>query len=870
MKIKMNYWLLLFFVCTLLPLKAQEAWDSWLEKANAQVERKNFNQALLCAEKAQAMVYELHGKQSREALYVHGSLEFLYDKLGYFNKALALYQLDAEILTTLKKENTNLYTDVLTNTGLLLERYGRYTEAEALYRKSLDLQGAHTPLQEVSYYNTRKYLANIQFYFRQYEVALEQYKQVLDWETSYYGEDHQLRSITLHNIGVVYLHQRQWEPARAYLLQALNLAEQIFTQKSEWYADYANSIGNLYLEKNSLDSAFTWFKKAETIRRQVSDVNHPDYASIIANQAKVYKEQGRWELALQRYQNALEVIARAVGENCPLYIQVLYEYIEVLEKKNSFPETNAAYQQLHSLLMYQVEQVFPGLSESEKSSYWQRFAPYINAYRKFCLVHYAQHPELKEALWKQVLQTKGIIAESMKEMLRPPADSNQQVWHDAWRALRYRYADALRMSQSEREKNAMDLKQLSYEINELEKKMASSVQRPKTDWVPGSEQCKLQLKKGEVAIEWVRIEKSEDEIIYLALVLKPENTGLECVVFPNGKLMETKWLKYYQNCIRFKTQDTLSYASYWKSLQPYMEGCTTLVMAPDGVYNKINALTFWNPENKKYLADQLHLKWVHSLRFLKEPTPVFSMPTNGLLLGAPAFYHPSDSNTLSDRKSDQRALLQGQNISALPGTEKELNSIASVLMQYKVSHVQRLGLQASEKTLKQAASPEVLHLATHGFFNEENTQAKAPLKGISPFATSASNPLFNSGLILALAGSPSRLEGSEDGIITAYEALSLPLEKTKLVVLSACETALGEIKNGEGVYGLQRSMKLAGANYLLMSLWKVNDEATAELMHHFYKYLFAVKDPVMALQMAQAEVRKKYPSPYFWGAFIVL
>jgi CHAT domain-containing protein len=135
------------------------------------------------------------------------------------------------------------------------------------------------------------------------------------------------------------------------------------------------------------------------------------------------------------------------------------------------------------------------------------------------------------------------------------------------------------------------------------------------------------------------------------------------------------------------------------------------------------------------------------------------------------------------------------------------------------------------------------------------------------------DPLLNSGLLLANAqqGISGQIVEGEDGILTAKEALNLTLDKTQLVVMSACETGRGEIRNGEGVYGLQRAFQQAGARTVLISLWKVSDEATQVLMTNFYENLLSKKlNKREAFLQAQSELMKKYPQPYYWGAFVMV
>jgi CHAT domain-containing protein len=235
----------------------------------------------------------------------------------------------------------------------------------------------------------------------------------------------------------------------------------------------------------------------------------------------------------------------------------------------------------------------------------------------------------------------------------------------------------------------------------------------------------------------------------------------------------------------------------------------------------------------------------------------------------------------------------------LPGTLNETDNIQSFLEKKKHSVNLFAANDANETNFKkQAQKANVLHISTHGFFfpdpeqvreevkknevNEENiifrgTEAlDSAERGSSLYANWSfvinKNPLMRSGLVLAGANDVwqrNALEEGEDGILTAQEVSNLDLRNTKLVVLSACETGLGDIKGSEGVFGLQRAFKMAGAEYLIMSLWQVPDKETAEFMELFYKNLVKVKDIPKAFNVTQQVMRKKY-DPYYWAAFILI
>jgi CHAT domain-containing protein len=231
----------------------------------------------------------------------------------------------------------------------------------------------------------------------------------------------------------------------------------------------------------------------------------------------------------------------------------------------------------------------------------------------------------------------------------------------------------------------------------------------------------------------------------------------------------------------------------------------------------------------------------------------------------------SSPGNLSEDKTNRYFDAATMSVLPLPGTLTEVTNIKNLLEGGNLTVEFFAGKDATEANIKKVKYPKILHIATHGFFlpNLKNKDLLIDKETIQ----NEKNVLLRSGLLLAGCEKSMKGEGissEEDGIFTAYEALNLFLDETDLVVLSACETGLGEVQNGEGVYGLQRAFQQAGAKSILISLWKVNDHATELLMTNFYNDFLKSGDQKQSFINAQKAVRKVYPEPYYWGAFVMV
>ena len=413
------------------------------------------------------------------------------------------------------------------------------------------------------------------------------------------------------------------------------------------------------------------------------------------------------------------------------------------------------------------------------------------------------------------------------------------------------------------------------------------------------------LQQDEAAIEFVKFhlynKKWTDSTMYAAYVLRKndsipvfvplfEEKQLQQLFDSAGNTSTSMVSKFYRG-LEIKNHNAASlgaalYKVVWAPLEPYLKNIKKISYSPAGKLYSI-AFQALQVDSTTVLMDKYQLQQYTSTRqvALRNEENQIIKPAGITLFGNASF--TMDSLQLAKQKSNK------ENISTtiyspkkrssdngswpdLAGTAAEVKKINVLFNQNKLNTKAFTQTAASEGNLKALSgnSPQILHIATHGFFLPEPDKKK---KDKNPNETNtytlAEDPLLRSGLILsggnyAWSGK-TPIDGVEDGIATAYEISQLNLSNTELVVLSACETALGDVKGSEGVFGLQRAFKMAGVKKLIVSLWQVPDKETAELMTAFYGYWMKGKTINESFTQAQAAMRKKY-SPFYWAAFVLV
>ena len=380
---------------------------------------------------------------------------------------------------------------------------------------------------------------------------------------------------------------------------------------------------------------------------------------------------------------------------------------------------------------------------------------------------------------------------------------------------------------------------------------------------------------------------------YMIFITDSKDTLVDYILIKDGiKMDQNLFDQYRQEATDPDRKTDLTsdkfYNYFWKPIADKIGDAKTVYVSLGGVYNNINLNTIYNPTTGKYLLEEKDIRIVNSAReFILNKERETKTYTNNTasLFGFPNF----DGNTTvsvdsSDLFASTRDLNSfwldsltrgGLKAKPLPATKTEVENISATLKSKGWQVTNYLADNASETNLKTQQSPRVLHVATHGYFfpdipMEDKDQTR--FLGMDRQQV-AQDPMLRSGLLLTGANRTLKGEVStgENGLLSAAEASLLDLRETELVVLSACETGKGEVKNSEGVYGLRKAFSDAGAQNIIMSLWKVDDKVTQEFMTRFYQLWLNDNTAIReAFHKTQLEIKAKYPQPYYWGAFILV
>lgn len=842
------------------------------------------------------------GRDHYRCSWAQYNLGKLYNKLGRDQEAV-------ECLTdALRVKQANLPADDpdIGQTLVVLSgayyQLGDFAGYEATALRAAEIWKKQKGVNDLLYYWSRHNLALLQERLGNYEMATSLAKEALAGKIAIRGPNHPDVATTLTLLSAIYAGKLDYDSANYYLKQAKGIYEmqQLYSLEYAWVL---NNLGLNACYQGNYEQAFEYLGSALELKKTLIGTESTDYSSTLLNYTRtlIYKNQLDTAILLLEQQK-LFYEQRDITRN-ENYITCL-DLLSLVQIKLSEPETAFHTTQLINHHYRESIPIISGYtSENEFFAYLETAEYYLDKYLSLALDSHHLNDADRDDISDQVLFFKGFLLDKYIDIRNQVQwDSGSlRLYHDL-NVQKKLLAKQLVKLPAERQ----DTKSIEDEIGALERALSQKVTLPK---VHAGETAKIRqvLKPNEVALEFVEYKyympDFKDSTYYSVILIHPSLASPVLIpLFESRKLAQyvTDTLRNrndYANQLYIKDGHNL-YDLIWASLAPYLSDSKTIYFSSSGLLHLINLNAIPTAGNK-ILADEYDLVQVittSQLLLTNDPystTPECSLmggiyyevdttQYNSKTLNASVMVH--EGFTFSD-SPEPNPILRGKVWTYLKGSDTEIDQIFPLFKKAGLEAIAWKGYAATEEQFKNLSrskdrpnSPRIIHVSTHGYFYPNLSEPKIPaLAGNLPHTIkSADNPLIRSGLILAggnyawQKGEPFR-PWMEDGILTAYEIVPMDLSNTELVVLSACESGLGDLDGNEGVYGLQRAFKIAGVRNIIMSLWQVPDAATVELMTRFYTHLLKHHQPVRtSLLQAQKEMRTDGYDPYEWAGFVLI
>jgi CHAT domain-containing protein len=631
------------------------------------------------------------------------------------------------------------------------------------------------------------------------------------------------------------------------------------------YAKLATNLGG-----SSIQLVIASYKS-----NQPALANH--YATGKFDHAVLMQLSKNYEQSERDYQSAFNILKQI--SNYKFYGQAaesfrkafLPYYLKLLVQASRL---EAAYKESITLINKEeslLRESFSFFTENEKKEFFKAYTLKLDQHYSLLLQMTEKGENRTGEILNKVLQTKGVILDATREQekqLRKLKDKVALAQVAEIKRLRDKLSSYYQLSlKTPTPALADSINKTSIRISDLERAVNSKLDKATLLKPVRWQEVQAKLKNGQLYLEILRLQRDsfsfdKPKIQYWGMSIKPGDTQPSLFLINESEAFEGRGLRNYQNRIRGELEDVDSYKLYWSAIEKNTRGANTIFLSADGVYHVINPLTLKNEQTGKYLLNEISLRRVSTGRDLLNT--VDAQVTHTLaLVGNPLFDMNRKGGSNSYRGNESNPIESGEftrsGFAQLPGTQKEIDLIEIMAEASNLKINVLTDADANESKVKALSSPGILHLATHGEFDQ-----------LSKVDTYLKSKLILAGAADSEAFIAEDYEKYEDGFLTAYEVTQLNLLNTQLVVLSACETGLGEIQSGEGVWGLQRAFQLAGVKTVMGSLWKISDEATVTFMETFYKKYLTNSDIYTAYQDAMITTKQKYPHPYFWGAFTLV
>ena len=843
------------------------------------------------------------GPTHTDTANAHNTLGLLYRSLGRFDEALPHYK---KALTIRETEFGPTHVDTgisLNNLGVLYKRMGEYALARTLLKRALAITEQNSGADHKDTATSLNNFGSLLTSMGKHHQARRYYERALTIREKLTGHERRATATTLGNLGIL-LHelgdikgaQRHYEralainetilptghpqlglnwhnlaaiakeqgdfaSARNYYKNALSIYEAAYDASHPSIAQTLNNLAVLFHELGSSKDAKVGYERALAIYQRTLGDNHPATAQSHNGLGMVHLARGEFEQAMTHLKRGLEIRRHRLGDVHPLTIHSLSNLSQLNWAKGERATALGLAEQALNAEEVQLGNIISIGSNAQKESFLETYTGSNYAAVGLNLQLGPEDPQATSLALNTILRRKGRALDAQADILGSIRSRLAPVQAEQLAALielREQRAYLLTRPPRDlsRERLALRTRELSEQIATLESKLsaANRMLRTELDTVVDWKAVQAHLTDKSALVEIFlfhpfnpRASKRNGwgEPRYAAYVLPA--SGLPWVVSLGdakhiddaakalGLELATRGQKVRD---RARELHSLTLAK----LEARLVGVNSLVISPDGALQLIpfGALV---REDESYLLERFGLSYVTSGRDLLRLATRAEPRSDSLLLGGVAF-EGSFGEAVTRGPAKRSAELADLNYSPLPGTKREVEQIGNLLK--LPAHRILTGEKATEAAIKNARGPQVLHLATHGFF--------LPDEGLP-------DPLLRSGLALSGFNRRHESKGADDGVLTALELSGLDLWGTEITVLSACETGLGEIRNGQGVFGLRRALVLAGARTQITTLWKIADTPTQEIMVSWYSQIKNGIGRANAMRQVQLAALSAAPLP---------
>jgi CHAT domain-containing protein/Tfp pilus assembly protein PilF len=741
--------------------------------------------------------------------------------------------------------------------------------------------------------------------FGDYEKAEVKLKRALEIYKKLGVTDSPLYATSLGVLAKVYMNKGEYRQAEPFVQEALKIREQSQGSDHFMVSTSLNTLGEIYLHLHENDKAEPVLLRAIEIRKK-----HKNTHSLVIslnNLCRLYYNSGYYDSAEQLGNTALELGEFSLGMNHPHLSETLNLLGKIVAAKGRFQEAFQYMQRAQKIDFKSIDHMKGFTSEAQKLKFMQKIQADLNVFLSLILKKLPNSPEALREGMDTILRRKGIILEVQKQFQKALVAGDERTIGTFNRLAEVRSQHTRLVFSGPGQKNPdayrKELDLLRAEKERLEIQLSSYSQSYTLHLKIADANCEhvaANLKKNgkSALVELIRVslynfdrktDSPWDEDHYFAFILMPGNP-YELHMADLGAANNVDSLTSQLKKMIFQTQNHESnkitllagriYDTIFLPIKKELGDRQHIYLSPAGNLNLIPFEIFYNPD-EGFLIENYTFNYVSSGRDILAYGEAKEMGGKALLLGDPDFdmqttdkaspvEKPVESELKKEAMAQRSILMQHLHFDRLPGTREEVQTIQSLLGKDQTELY--TGKDASEEVLRIMKAPRILHLATHGFFLKDIESS--PFKSISsergiPLVKAhkkkpsiqrikIENPLLRSGFVLAGANNAlkSSVSKSFDGVVTAEKILGLKLKGTDMVVLSACNTGIGVVKRGEGVFGLRRAFNQAGAKSLVMSMWSVPDKETTELMVEFYKNILSAKmNRCQALRQAALTIR---------------